>query len=95
MFARAIRTAAMSDHPYPDPLNGGDRLRSLEDDRFAQRRPGNGDRLDGLREISQAWNENRTTAYLLRKSFSDPISRWFFIVVSTLIVLGLAVLFYQ
>ncbi len=80
------------------PANGsatGDKLRALEDERYAQRHAGRDDGLEGLREISRAWSEDRTTAYLLRKSWADPISRWFFIVVTTVIALGLMYLFAQ
>ncbi|NNM77691.1 hypothetical protein HJG53_12305 [Sphingomonas sp. ID1715] len=72
-----------------------DRLRALED-QFSSRygyRPDDG--FDGFREYSRAWHENRVTAYLLRKSFADPVSRAFFIIVATVIVLGIAVLLYQ
>ena len=73
----------------------GDKLRALENERYAERQAGQGDGLEGLREISRAWSEDRTTAYLFRKSWADPISRWFFIVVTTVIALGLIYLFAQ
>ena len=38
----------------PDPFRGGDQLRSLENDRFAQRRPGNLEGLAGRKELDRA-----------------------------------------
>lgn len=82
----------MTDPTQFDPLSGGDRLRALENERSAERRAGSRDGLDGLREYSTAWHENRSTAYLLQKSWADPISRWFFIAVVTIILIGWAYL---
>jgi hypothetical protein len=65
----------MTNPTQRDPLSGGDRLRALENERLAQRRPGLDDELNGLGEYSQAWHQNRSTAYLLRKSWADPVSR--------------------
>lgn len=81
--------------PTTDGSASGDKLRALENERYAQRQVGQGDGLEGLREISRAWSEDRTTAYLLRKSWADPISRWFFLVVTTVIAVGLMYLFAQ
>ena len=58
------------------------RLRALENERF----PINGasvgdDGFGGVREYSRAWEANRSTAYLLRKSWADPLARAFAIVV--------------
>lgn len=78
-----------------DPLSGGDRLRALENERSAERRINPKDGLDGLREYSNAWHENRSTAYLLHKSWADPINRWFFVAVVTVIFVGWAYLLLQ
>lgn len=78
----------------PDPITDAelkthaDRLRALED-QFASRygyRPDGG--FEGIREYSRAWHENRATAYLLRKSWADPVNRWFLI----LTALGIALI---
>jgi hypothetical protein len=76
----------MMTDPAANGSSSGDKLRDLENDRSAQRHAGQGDGLEGLREISRAWYENRSTEYLLRKAWADPINRWFFI----LVVLGIA-----
>ena len=72
--------------PSTNGSTGGDKLRAMENDRSAQRHAEQGDGLEGLREISRAWHENRSTEYLLRKAWTDPMNRWFFI----LVVLGIA-----
>jgi hypothetical protein len=72
--------------PSTNGSTGGDKLRALENERSAQRHAEQDDGLEGLREISRAWYENRSTEYLLRKAWADPINRWFFI----LVVLGIA-----
>jgi hypothetical protein len=72
-----------------------DRLRALED-QFAARyghRPDDG--LDGIREYSRAWHENRTTSYLLRKSWADPVNRWFLLLTALGIALILSYLILQ
>ena len=70
----------MSDPSYPDSARSGDHIRTLENDRFYYRRLGNDGGLDGLEEISQAWHGNRSTEYLLKKSWADPLARGFFVV---------------
>ena len=70
----------------PRPEAHADRLRALENELSAQRRPSRNDGFDGVREYSHAWHENRSTAYLLRKSWADPVSRWF--IVTVLIGIG-------
>ena len=85
----------VADPLNPDPINGGDRLRSLEDDRYNQRRPGQTDAIEGLSDLSTAWQQNRSTEYLLTKSWSDHLARTFFIIVVCLIASGLTVLFLQ
>lgn len=65
-----------------------DRLRALENEATAQRRSMPDDGFDGVREYSRAWHENRTTAYLLRKSWADPLNRWFIVAVLIIIALG-------
>jgi hypothetical protein len=57
------------------------RLHALENDISAARRPISEDGFEGVREYSRAWHENRTTAYLLRKSWADPVNRWFVLAV--------------
>lgn len=71
--------------PSSNGSTGGDQLRKLEDDRSTQRDAGQGDGLEGLREISRAWYENRSTAYLLHKSWADPLSRTIAVIVLTVI----------
>lgn len=85
----------MSDSTSSDPIDGGDRIRALENDRFNQRRVGSVDGLEGLREISTAWHENRSTTYLVERSWSDPVARTFFLAVVGAIFIGLAILFNQ
>lgn len=79
----------------PDPERGGDRIRALENDRLAQRRPGEPDGLEGLRELSTAWHENRSTSHLLGKGWSDPLARLFFCSTVLAIVIGIVVLLLQ
>lgn len=81
--------------PSTNGSAGGEKLRALENDRFAQRHAGQGDGLEGLRELSRAWRENRSTAYLLRKSWSDPLSRLFIVIGLAVIALGWAYLWMQ
>jgi len=81
--------------PSTNGSTGGEKLRALENDRFAQHHAGQGDGLEGLRELSRAWHENRSTAYLLRKSWSDPLSRWFIAIGLAVIALGWAYLWMQ
>lgn len=94
LTARANRSF-MPEPSYPDPAAGGDRIRALEDDRFNQRKIGGSDGLEGMREISTAWQEDRTVAYLARKSWSDPAARTFFLVVTGAIAVGIAILLVQ
>jgi hypothetical protein len=76
----------MPDPTFPDPTRSGDRLRALEDERI-QRSTYQADALDGFREASQAWSEDRSTAYLLRKSWADPVSRALTVIVVSIIAL--------
>lgn len=78
----------MSDPIHGDLINAGDRLRALENERQGRRPVQIDDGLIGLREYSQAWYENRSTAYLLRKSWADPINRWFIVAV----IVGISVI---
>lgn len=57
-----------------------DRLRALENEAASQRRAASENGFDGIREYSRAWQEDRSTAYLLRKSWADPLARSFFVV---------------
>lgn len=85
----------MPEPSYPDPAGSGDRIRALEDDRYNQRRIGDNDGFEGMREISTAWQENRSAAYLARKSWSDPAARTFFLIVTSAIAVGVIVLLVQ
>lgn len=77
----------MPDPTFPDPTRSGDRLRALEDERLVQRSAYQADALDGFREAGQAWIENRSTAYLLRKSWADPLSRALTVIVLSVIAI--------
>ncbi len=57
-----------------------DRLRALENEAAWQHRAASNDGVDGIREYSRAWHEDRSTAYLLRKSWADPIARSIFMI---------------
>jgi hypothetical protein len=87
--------------PMSDPATDlhlhahADRLRALENETAAFRRPVSEDGLDGIREYSRAWHENRTTAYLLQKSWADPLNRWFTVAVVIIIAIGWTYLFSQ
>lgn len=67
----------MSDPIYPDPSQSGDHIRTLENDRSYHRGIAHEGKFDGLEEISQAWRDNRSTEYLFKKSWADPLARWF------------------
>lgn len=62
-----------------------DRLRALENDHILRRQAAADDGFDGIREFSRAWEEDRSTAYLFRKSWADPVSRNFAIIVVSII----------
>ncbi len=80
MFWEQSRLIPMSDLPTDVQLQAhADRLRALENE-AAHRRPITDDGFDGVREYSRAWHENRSTSYLLRKSWADPVARWFFVI---------------
>ena len=82
MVWQPARLTMMSDPANNAPYEAhADRLRALESEMIAQRRPPLDDGFDGIREYSRAWHENRTTAYLLRKSWADPVNRWFIVAV--------------
>lgn len=86
----------MSNPPTtPDPIEAGDRLRALKSDHIAQRYGGQDDGLQGLRELSSAFSEDRTTAYLFQKSWADPLNRTFFILAVSVISVGLIILLSQ
>lgn len=96
MFESPFRTVSMVDPLSDAQLKGTtDRLRDLED-QFAARygyRPNDG--FEGVREYSRAWHENRTTAYLLRKSWADPTARTLFLIGMIIIACGWAYLWMQ
>jgi hypothetical protein len=82
MLRKQSRLISMSDPATDLQLQAqADRLRALENESAAFRRPMSEDGFDGVREYSRAWHENRTTAYLLRKSWADPVNRWFIVAV--------------
>ena len=81
MTRAPIRLSSMPEHTTDTHLQAhAARLRALEGERASRRSQATSDGFDGLREISQAWHENRSTAYLFRKSWADPVARWFFII---------------
>ncbi len=89
MLREPVRLSPMSDPATNAQLEAhADRLRALENEAAAQRRSMPDDGFDGVREYSRAWHENRTTAYLLRKSWADPLNRWFIVAVLIIIALG-------
>jgi hypothetical protein len=89
MLRKQIRLISMSDPASDLQLQAqADRLRALENETAAFRRPLSEDGFDGVREYSRAWHENRTTAYLLRKSWADPLNRWFMLAVIGIIAIG-------
>lgn len=82
MLRISTRLTAMSDPAIDAQVHAhADRLRALENEAAWQRRAASEDGFDGIREYSRAWHENRSTAYLLRKSWTDPVNRWFIIAV--------------
>lgn len=89
MFWEQSRLTPMSEPAANAQLQDhADRLRALENETVAQRRSMPDDGFDGVREYSRAWHENRSTAYLLRKSWADPVNRWFVVAVMTTIAIG-------
>lgn len=89
MLSVSTRLTAMSDPAIDAQVQAhADRLRALENEAAWQRRAAGDDGFDGIREYSRAWQENRSTAYLLRKSWADPLNRWFLIVVLIIIAIG-------
>lgn len=82
----------MPDPTFTDPTRNGDRLRALEDERIIQRSTYQSDAMDSFREAGRAWSENRSTAYLLRKSWADPLSRALTVIVLSIIALAWAYL---
>jgi hypothetical protein len=78
MLWEQVRLTPMSDPATNAQLQAyEDRLRALEDDHILRRNAAVDDGFDGVREFSRAWKENRSTAYLYRKSWADPVSRTF------------------
>ena len=67
----------MSDPIHPQPRTGGDRLRSLENDRASRREAERLDSFVGLREIDQALSSNNLTSYSVQKFWRDPLARMF------------------
>lgn len=78
MLSEPVRLPPMSDPATNAQLRAHeDRLRALENDHILRRNATADDGFDGIRELSRAWKENRSTAYLYRKSWADPVSRTF------------------
>lgn len=78
MLCEPVRPSPMSDPATDAHLRAHeDRLRALENDHIFRRNAAVDDGFDGVREISRAWKENRSTAYLYRKAWADPVSRAF------------------
>lgn len=89
MLAGLTRLTTMSDPAIEAQVHAhADRLRALENEAAWQRRVAHDDGIDGIREYSRAWQEDRSTAYLLRKSWADPLNRWFLIAVLIIIATG-------
>lgn len=85
----STRLVSMSDPAIDAQVHAhADRLRALENEAAWQRRVVSDDGFDGIREYSRAWQEDRSTAYLLRKSWADPLNRWFLIAVLIIIAIG-------
>ena len=81
MLQASTRLTAMSDPALDAQVHAhADRLRALENEAAWQHRAASNDGFDGIREYSRAWHEDRSTAYLLRKSWADPIARSFFVI---------------
>ncbi len=72
--------------PSIDSENAGRTLRDLENARAWEPVKVEVAGFEGLREYSEAWHENRSTAYLLRKSWADQFNRWFLLVVLAVIL---------
>lgn len=53
-----------------------DRIRALENERPIRGYVGRELGFEGARELDRAWQENRSTHYLLKKSWADPLVRW-------------------
>lgn len=89
MLCDPVRLTAMSDPATNAQIQAHvDRLRALENEAGSQRNVTPGDGFAGIREYSQAWHENRSTVYLFRKSWADPVNRWFIIAVVAIIAIG-------
>ena len=89
MLSILTRLTAMSDPVIDAHVHAhADRLRALENEAAWQRRTAGDDGFDGIREFSRAWQEDRSTAYLLRKSWADPLNRWFLVAVLIIIAIG-------
>lgn len=85
MTEERMRLSSMTDDGTTHVEAHADRLRGLEQDHIARRNAAADDGFDGVREFSRAWEENRSTAYLFQKSWSDPVSRNFAIIVILII----------
>ena len=89
MLQPSMRLTAMSDPALDAQVHAhADRLRALENEAAWLRRTAGDDGFDGIRDYSRAWQEDRSTAYLLRKSWADPLNRWFLVAVLIIIAIG-------
>ena len=76
MYCQPPRLTQMPDPSTNDQLRSHeDRLRALENNYVLTRNRDADDGFDGIREISQAWKENRSTAYPYQKSWADPVAQ--------------------
>ena len=75
MIGLTVEGFHMSDPIHPQPRTGGDRLRSLENDRASRREAERLDSFVGLREIDQALSSNSLTSYSVQKFWRDPLYR--------------------
>jgi len=89
MLCVSTRLTVMSDPAIDAQVHAhADRLRALENEAALQRLVARDDGFDGIREYSRAWQDDRSTAYLLCKSWADPLNRWFLIAVLIIIATG-------
>jgi hypothetical protein len=72
----------------PSNEHAGKALRDLENARAWEPVKVEVAGFEVLREYSQAWHEDRSTAYLLRKNWADRFNRFFLITLITVILVG-------
>lgn len=72
-----------------------DRIRALETERSIRGHAGREPGFEGARELDRAWHENRSTHYLLKKGWADPLARWMFVGGLSIIIAGWSYLLTQ